>query len=919
MADTRQVLSGASGIVINTDGTVTPTYGSTSHTVTQGNDSRLSITQVVNVKLNPGSGEFSDLQLAIDSITDNSSSKRYSIECGPGDYIGNFILKPYIDLRGSGQEATNLIAAVDTLPVITGVPASSIGDCRIHGSTGTGGIGAYLLGGATYPLAGIPFVVRDCLFGHNETQVKLDGNSKLAIMFVEGCLLSSEFAMGFHCSTPGTRDAVLTISNTTFSFGSATPPDFIFVSGPTAQLIINGVIALNNGGLGHALHIENGASVTTSSCSFEGFDTGIHIANVGTAPQINLLGCFADNTSYDLKIDHPGTTGTVTGALNSTKVLCASAGVSLTFTDTSHPTTNRGTVVIGDLIQGDSVSTLYNSTSLIRFTSTLGLLYGGQLTDGGGLNVNVAAGFGFLELIADDSTREITWGSTSIPVPANSTRYIYFNEASVLSLSATIPNARNAIILGRVRTLSAGIEFLNKTPVSAYHYGNQNQDRQRELYSSLYSSGSVVSEVGTRQLNVSGGVYYFMTNRFVPLGANPITFTDYYQSATPGVWTRVTGQTSIDNLYWDNATGTLAPLGTGKLVKHTLYVMGSGADTQYMRVYGQVQFDNIALAEAGPLPLPPTYFSENITKIAAILVEEGVATLRVYDERATLGSQAATLSATATHGNLLGLDADDHAQYLLVNGTRAMAGTLDMATNLLTNVGTINGVTVETHASRHLIGGGDTIASGSGLEITDATNDAGVDNTHISYAGHHHAHGSRGGGTLHAAVTTSVNGFMSSSDKTKLDGVQASAVALTTNTPQTISDSTNTLGTGTASAKDDHVHSHGSRGGSSLHTVATTSVAGFESATDKTKLDSIPKMKSGVVTAASFTGNPRKATVTFATAFPDANYSIVPLGGNGRQWTYESKVAGSVVLNANAGAALTVDVLWIAMAYGESS
>lgn len=36
-------------------------------------------------------------------------------------------------------------------------------------------------------------------------------------------------------------------------------------------------------------------------------------------------------------------------------------------------------------------------------------------------------------------------------------------------------------------------------------------------------------------------------------------------------------------------------------------------------------------------------------------------------------------------------------------------------------------------------------------------------------------HGTRGGGTLHVAATTSVNGFMSSTDKTKLDGMAAGA------------------------------------------------------------------------------------------------------------------------------------------------
>ena len=109
--------------------------------------------------------------------------------------------------------------------------------------------------------------------------------------------------------------------------------------------------------------------------------------------------------------------------------------------------------------------------------------------------------------------------------------------------------------------------------------------------------------------------------------------------------------------------------------------------------------------------------------------------------------------------------------------------------------------------------------------------------------------------------------------------------------------------------------------GGTAHANATTSVAGFMSAADKTKIDGIGGsriIKSGVITAASFTGNPKKSTLTFGTAFSSANYSVVVLGGNSRSWSFESKVAASVVINANANAALSQDVLWIAIDHGES-
>lgn len=56
----------------------------------------------------------------------------------------------------------------------------------------------------------------------------------------------------------------------------------------------------------------------------------------------------------------------------------------------------------------------------------------------------------------------------------------------------------------------------------------------------------------------------------------------------------------------------------------------------------------------------------------------------------------------------------------------------------------------------------------------------------------------------------------------------------------TITDSTNSEGSSASLSRADHGHSHGNRTGGSLHSAATTSVAGFLSAADKTKLDALP-------------------------------------------------------------------------------
>lgn len=57
-----------------------------------------------------------------------------------------------------------------------------------------------------------------------------------------------------------------------------------------------------------------------------------------------------------------------------------------------------------------------------------------------------------------------------------------------------------------------------------------------------------------------------------------------------------------------------------------------------------------------------------------------------------------------------------------------------------------------------------------------STGSAGVLNTYAR-GDHQHAHGNRGGGSLHSAATTAAAGFMSAADKTKLDGLASVATS----------------------------------------------------------------------------------------------------------------------------------------------
>lgn len=76
-----------------------------------------------------------------------------------------------------------------------------------------------------------------------------------------------------------------------------------------------------------------------------------------------------------------------------------------------------------------------------------------------------------------------------------------------------------------------------------------------------------------------------------------------------------------------------------------------------------------------------------------------------------------------------------------------------------------------------------------------------------------------------------------------------------------------------------------------------------------------PTIKSGVEASGSFSGNPLVATVTFGTAFSDANYSASIIGVDERTWTVDSQAAGSFVINTNAAQSITANVSWTAIAH----
>ena len=141
--------------------------------------------------------------------------------------------------------------------------------------------------------------------------------------------------------------------------------------------------------------------------------------------------------------------------------------------------------------------------------------------------------------------------------------------------------------------------------------------------------------------------------------------------------------------------------------------------------------------------------------------------------------------------------------------------------------------------------------------------------TAIALANHVHAHGAQpADGNAHMNATTSLDGFQSKEDKTKLNSTGALGsstppvvnagtgsagnsseaaranhthdVSTSTASPVSVHSSSGTAGSSNNLARSDHRHAHGNLSGGGLHGVATQSSNGFISSTDKKKLDEMP-------------------------------------------------------------------------------
>ncbi len=698
-----------------------------------------------------GIGQFNSVKEAVDAVVDSSPTNLYVIWVGPGVFVEDtIVMKQYMCIVGDSSNTTIIQVDDPAKDVLVAAPNSALIDLTLTGASDPGKAALVYHGGGTMQ-------VNDCAFANSNILINMTGSvPPLCALGLRSCTVSSTtpFSEGIVIRNSGAIPTIIGIY--TLSWLVSFNPifsNFFNIRGPNTYVVTDGFTIGSLGFVGGiGMEISDGATVFADSVVLSGFSKGINIPNVGAGPFLNVAGAYGRNNIQDLVIDNPLTVGSVTGNMSRNKIFAApTTSVGILLNDPA----DRGLVLSGPQYVGDTIETITNISPQIEEGSNLGVIHGGSLSIVGGLTVAVSEGCGYLMigLAPNDHLSFVEWQAQEISLPPDQDVFIYIDNLGVVNYTLSDPSELTEIFVGKVRTSGTDIVFIQQMPELAFHAALLAQETLREALGPIYASGSIVSKNGDLQLNVSSGYYFYGVNQYKPIGGSPIDWIAFYRNGSGNFVT--VNQFNVDYSHYDDGSGTLANIPFGEYARHALYVVGEGVDEKIFICLCTGNLSNFIGGTSRSIPPQPGTWTGNIALIASIIVQNTPVPSdqiqQINDERPRIGFKASGISVVTDHGDLTGLLDDDHPQYLLTNGTRAVTGDFNMGANSIVNVNLVDGVDVSAHASRHVPNGLDPLPTGIPVAL-GLNNSVGVQNL-FARSDHIHAHGNLIGGSLHALAT----------------------------------------------------------------------------------------------------------------------------------------------------------------------
>lgn len=245
-----------------------------------------------------------------------------------------------------------------------------------------------------------------------------------------------------------------------------------------------------------------------------------------------------------------------------------------------------------------------------------GVVSGCAVTDNGNGTVAVSAGEALLRLTSTPSGDLVSMvipASPTVALTDGAVNYIYADY------NAGVPTVQVATSTTAYDCLSKCIiayVFRSGTDLTIYDQTQQNVDANRSTRRRFIDTenqtrvlgGSVIGSASALTVSVTSGAAYRGLKRYDHAAVDTSvsgSFTYWYRNGAGG-WTSVVSSTSIDNLQYDNGSGTLATLANNNFGVHWAYIVTASNKSTLHIVYGQSSYTSTTWQTSqAPTALPP--------------------------------------------------------------------------------------------------------------------------------------------------------------------------------------------------------------------------------------------------------------------------------------------------------------------------
>lgn len=627
-----------------------------------------------------GTGDFDTVKAAVDSITDASETKPYTIEVMAGEFIeAPFSMKPFVSIVGREFYGTTLKTSNNSANFIAGARSATLARLSLHGPTGVGFAAFDYTDTGSEPCVVTGVVVK---VGHYGFHVH-PASSGVAHFIQCGNNYTGVAMQDYLRVTDFGRVAAI---NTGFMSGpsGALAGSAFLVDGASATLTLDTCFVRAPGSI-NGFYIDNGATGRAQACTFAG---GINALNIGPsgASHLEATGCYIGHTyTKDLLVQSASAGVSLAGGAATKAKFDVTPGADVAASFVDDTPGEEGIVNIGELWLGATSTSSFPLGSFNRDVASTGLVSGGSLSrNATPLDIDYTSGSGYVRTAS--GLVRVVWTAGTVTAPANiGNGHVWIDKDGVVTAAASAGfNHDNYIEFGSFATNATGVTMMGD------HYAELTRSVQnihsylQDAIGPIWVSGLATTENATPlKLNVASGSFYTHENP-VQAGSNSaITFVKWYRGLA-GSWIQVTGQDTINVTQYDDGTGTLATMTAGKYRKDQLWLMVDGDGENYHLVVGQQEFDTYNDALSGASPAAPSAFRIAGIPLAGIIVLKSAASIgEIVSELPIIGGVGGSSGGgSSDHNSLTNLDVGNvHTQYQLrseegtANGYAGLDGT----------------------------------------------------------------------------------------------------------------------------------------------------------------------------------------------------------------------------------------------------